>query len=130
MKASKLTFIPVGLCLDISPRHKHSSKGKDDFNMKYRNFYITYTVDNHVLRQNKDGRGVICKGWFYEVFADVAKTIKVDCFSAAVGYELPDDSEENAKLFIREFIDTQYKDYCRIAENMSEAAEQKQGGMV
>ena len=89
--------------------------------MKYRGMFVEITPECGIVREDLDGSTKVCPGYRYRVFSDTEMT---DEFCAAVGFELPDDSTENAELFAREYIDSELK---RIAQ---ESNEQENGGIT
>ena len=84
--------------------------------MKYRGFFIEITEAADLKREDKDGNTVVCSGSYYRIYSDENCENLVDDFCAAVGFELPDGSSENAKLFAKEMVDSEYKEYCRIRD--------------
>ena len=89
--------------------------------MKYRGMFVEISPESGIVREDLDGSTKVCSGYRYRVFSDAEMT---DEFCAAVGFELPDDSTENAELFAREYIDSELK---RIAQ---ESNEQENGGIT
>lgn len=45
--------------------------------------------------------------------------VEIDNFCGAVGYELPDDSEEAAEQFAREVVDMEIKEYQRYRNELT-----------
>lgn len=84
--------------------------------MKYRGFFIEITETTDLEREDKDGNTVVCSGSYYRVYSDENCKNLVDDFCAAIGFELPDGSSENAELFAKEMVDSEYKEYCRIRD--------------
>lgn len=84
--------------------------------MKYREFFIEITEAADLEREDKDGNTVVCSGSYYRIYSDEGCENLVDDFCAAVGFELPDGSSENAELFAKEMVDSEYKEYCRIRD--------------
>ena len=89
--------------------------------MKYRGMFVEITPENGIVREDLDGGTKVCPGYRYCVFSDTEMT---DEFCAAVGFELPDDSTENAELFAREYID------CELKKLAQENNEQENGGIT
>lgn len=89
--------------------------------MKYRGMFVEITTENGIVREDLDGGAEVCPGYRYRVFSDTEMT---DEFCAAVGFELPDDSTENAELFAREYID------CELKKLAQENNEQENGGIT
>jgi len=86
--------------------------------MKYRGFYVTSSIDNNIQRENKNEKVVICDGYFYQVFADEEMKLEIDNFIAAVGFELPNNSQAEADSFAREMIDCEFKEYQKTKEEL------------
>lgn len=84
--------------------------------MKYRGFFIEITEAADLEREDKDGNTVVCSGSYYRIYSDENCENLVDDFCAAIGFELPDGSSENAELFAKEMVDSEYKEYCRIRD--------------
>ena len=59
--------------------------------MLYHGFHIRITPC-YLKRTDDSGREVICKGYWFEVFADEKMTIPLDVFGGAVGFELVEES--------------------------------------
>ena len=89
--------------------------------MKYRGMIVEITPENGIAREDLDGGTKVCPGYRYRVFSDTEMT---DEFCAAVGFELPDDSTENAELFAREYID------CELKKLAQDNNEQENGGIT
>lgn len=84
--------------------------------MKYRGFFIEITEAADLEREDKNGNTVVCGGSYYQIYSDENRENLIDGFCAAVGFELPDDSSENAEMFAKEMVDGEYKEYCRIRD--------------
>ena len=84
--------------------------------MKYRGFFIEITEAADLEREDKDGNTVVCSGSYYRIYSDENCENLVDDFCAAIDFELPDGSSENAELFAKEMVDNEYKEYCRIRD--------------
>lgn len=88
--------------------------------MKYRGMFVEISPESGIVREDLDGSTKVCFGYRYRVFSESEMT---DEFCAAVGFELPDDSTENAELFAREYID------CELKKLAQENNEQEIGGI-
>lgn len=86
--------------------------------MKYKGFYVKITPDTDLHREDKDGDDIRCKGFTIEVFADESEKLEIDVFSAAVDFELLNNSIEEAEQFAREYIDFEEKEYCNIVDQI------------
>lgn len=97
--------------------------------MKYRGFFIEITEAADLEREDKDGNTVVCSGSYYRIYSDENCENLVDDFCAAVGFELPDGSSENAELFAKEMVDSEYKEYCRIRDEQDFYGISMRGGI-
>lgn len=87
--------------------------------MKYKGFFVKITPDKNLSREDKNGRIIACKGFTIEVFVDESEKVEIDVFSAAVDFELLKNSLEEVVQFIKDYIDSEEKEYLRlIEENM------------
>lgn len=77
--------------------------------MKYRGAIVDITKAYSIERMDKNGNSVLCDGYHFRIYADGNHDRPTDDFCAAVGFELPDGSIENAEMFAREYIDSEYK---------------------
>ena len=65
--------------------------------MKVGKYYVSACNDSGIERVDAQGDAVRCKGYYCQVYSDPAYKNQVDDFCLAVGYEIPDDSEEALK---------------------------------
>ena len=72
--------------------------------MKYTDLFVTPCYDKGIERVNNDGKTEICEGYFCEVYTDEELTNRIDYFCLAVGYEIPDMTEESLDKGIREYL--------------------------
>lgn len=84
--------------------------------MKYKGFHVKITPDSSLLREDKDGNDVRCEGFTIEVFADESEMLEIDIFSAAVDFELLENSLEEAEQFAKDYIDCEENEYRRIID--------------
>ncbi len=84
--------------------------------MIYKGFYVKITPDTDLHREDKDGNDIRCDGFTIEVFIDESEKIEIDVFSAAVDFELLNNSREEAKQFAKDYIDCEEKEYSRIID--------------
>ena len=84
--------------------------------MKYKGFYVKMTPCRELQREDKNGNVVICDGFNIEVFIDKSEETEIDIFSAAVGHEILDSTAEEAEQFVKDYIDSEEKEYKRLAE--------------
>ena len=88
--------------------------------MKYNGFYVKISPDTDLHREDKDGNDVRCNGFTVEVFADKSEKLEIDVFSAAVNFELLENSLEEAEQFAKDYIDCEEKEYCRMIDEYNE----------
>ena len=77
--------------------------------MKYKGFYIKISPDSNIRRVDKKGRDILCEGFLIQVFADETERIEIDNFSAAVGFEILENSLAEAKQLAKDYIDCEGK---------------------
>lgn len=88
--------------------------------MKYNGFYVKISPDTDLHREDKDGNDVRCNGFTVEVFADKSEKLEIDVFSAAVNFELLEDSISEAEQFAKDYIDCEEKEYRRMIDEFNE----------
>ena len=84
--------------------------------MRYKGFYIKISPDSNIRRVDKKGRDILCEGFLIQVFADETERIEIDNFSAAVGFEILEDSLAEAEQLAKDFIDCEGKEYCKVID--------------
>lgn len=77
--------------------------------MRYKGFYIKISPDSNIRRVDKKGRDILCEGFLIQVFADETERIEIDNFSAAVGFEILENSFEEAVQFAKDFVECEGK---------------------
>ena len=77
--------------------------------MRYKGFYIKISPDINISRVDKNGRDVLCEGFLIQVFADETERVEIDSFSAAVGFEILENSLAEAEQLVKDFIDCEGK---------------------
>lgn len=77
--------------------------------MRYKDFYVRITPDRSIQRVDKKGNEVFCDGFIIRIFADENKQIEIDNFTAAVGFEILEDSLAEAEQLAKDFIDCEGK---------------------
>lgn len=77
--------------------------------MRYKGFYIKISPDSNIRRVDKKGRDILCEGFLIQVFADETERIEIDNFSAAVGFEILENSLAEAEQLAKDFIDCEGK---------------------
>lgn len=79
--------------------------------MRYKDFYVRITPDNSIQRVDKKGNEVLCEGFLIQIFADKTERDEIDNFTAAVGFEILEDSLAEAKQLAKDLIDCEGKEY-------------------
>ena len=59
---------------------------------------------------------ILCEGFLIQVFADETERIEIDNFSAAVGFEILENSFAEAVQFAKDYIDCEEKEYCKVID--------------
>ena len=81
--------------------------------MRYKGFYIKISPDINIRRVDKKGRDILCEGFLIQVFADETERIEIDNFSAAVGFEILENSFAEAVQFAKDFVECEGKGYIK-----------------
>ena len=81
--------------------------------MKYKGLYIRIVPDNEIRRVDKKGRDVLCEGFMIQVFEDETEQVEIDNFSAAVGFEILENSLAEAEQFAKDYVDCEEKNARR-----------------
>lgn len=77
--------------------------------MRYKDFYVRITPDKYIPRVDKKGNKNLCEGFLIQVFADETERIEIDNFSAAVGFEILENSFAEAVQFSKDFVECEEK---------------------
>lgn len=77
--------------------------------MRYKGFYIKISPDSNIHRVDKKGRDILCEEFLIQVFADETERIEIDNFSAAVGFEILENSLGEAEQLAKDYIDCEGK---------------------
>lgn len=88
--------------------------------MRYKGFYVKISPDTDLHRADKDGNDVRCNGFTVEVFADKSEKLEIDVFSAAVDFEILENSLSEAEQFAKDYIDSEEKEYRRMINEFNE----------
>lgn len=84
--------------------------------MKYKGFFVKITPNINLSREHKNGKIIACEGFIIEVFSDESEKVAIDIFSAAVDFELLNNSLEEVEQFAKDYIDSEEKEYCRMLD--------------
>lgn len=77
--------------------------------MKYKGFYIWIVSDNEIKRVDKKGRDVLCEGFMIQIFEVETEQVEIDNISAAVGFEILENSLAEAEQFAKDYVDCEEK---------------------
>ena len=75
--------------------------------MNYKDFEIRLT-EAKIPRQDRQGRNIECDGFIVEIFTQDS-AVPVNVFNAAVGYELLENSIDEAEQLVKDYIDVEEK---------------------
>lgn len=84
--------------------------------MRYKDFYVRITPDKYIPRVDKKGRDILCEGFLIQVFADEKGQDEIDNFTAAVGFEILEDSLAEAEQLAKDFVECEGKEYLKIVK--------------
>lgn len=77
--------------------------------MRYKDFYVRITPDKYIPRVDKKGDKILCEGFLIRIFAYKNEQDEIDNFTAAVGFEILEDSLAEAEQLAKDFIDCEGK---------------------
>lgn len=77
--------------------------------MRYKGFYIKISPDSNIRRVDKKGNKILCEGFLIQIFADKNEQVEIDNFTAAVGFEILEDSLAEAVQFAKDFVECEGK---------------------
>lgn len=77
--------------------------------MRYKDFYVRITPDRYIPRVDKKGDKILCEGFLIQIFADKKEQDEIDNFTAAVGFEILENSLAEAEQLAKDFIDCEGK---------------------
>lgn len=84
--------------------------------MRYKDFYVRITPDRYIPRVDKKGNKILCEGFLIQIFADKNEQDEIDNFTAAVGFEILENSLAEAEQLVKDFVECEgkeyQKDYC------------------
>lgn len=78
--------------------------------MRYKDFYVRITPDKYIPRVDKKGDKILCEGFLIQIFAYKNEQDEIDNFSAAVGFEILENSFEEAVQFAKDFVECEGKE--------------------
>lgn len=77
--------------------------------MRYKDFYVRITPDKYIPRVDKKGDKILCEGFLIQIFADKKEQDGIDNFTAAVGFEILENSFAEAVQFAKDFVECEEK---------------------
>ncbi len=77
--------------------------------MRYKDFYVKITPDRYIPRVDKKGNKILCEGFLIQIFTDKNEQDEIDNFTAAVGFEILENSLAEAEQLAKDFIDCEGK---------------------
>ena len=77
--------------------------------MRYKDFYVRITPDKYIPRVDKKGNKILCEGFLIQIFADKTERDEIDNFTAAVGFEILENSFAEAVQFAKDFVECEEK---------------------
>ena len=77
--------------------------------MRYKDFYVRITPDKYIPRVDKKGDKILCEGFLIQIFAYKNEQDEIDNFTAAVGFEILEDSLAEAEQLAKDFINCEGK---------------------
>ena len=77
---------------------------------QYRDVFVKLTPEQ-IIRHDEKGHADVCDGFLIEIYEDDSCPVPLEIISAAVGYELSKNSEDEAAEFAREYIDEMIEIY-------------------
>lgn len=77
--------------------------------MRYKDFYVRITPDKYIPRVDKKGDKILCEGFLIQIFADKKEQGEIDNFTAAVGFEILENSFAEAVQFAKDFVECEGK---------------------
>lgn len=77
--------------------------------MRYKDFYVRITPDKYIPRVDKKGNIILCEGFLIQIFADKNEQVEIDNFTAAVGFEILENSFAEAVQFAKDYVECEEK---------------------
>ncbi len=71
--------------------------------MIYKGFDIIIILEK-ISRKNSEGQAVECDGFIIEIYGE-NKSVPLEVFNVAVGFELLENSQEEVEQLVRDYID-------------------------
>ena len=80
---------------------------------QYKEVYVKL-ISEQLIRHDDVTHADVCDGFLIEIFEDDRCPIPLEIISAAVGYELSGNSEEEAAAFAKDYLDDMAEVYRRL----------------
>lgn len=77
---------------------------------QYRDVFVRLTPEQ-IVRHDEKEHADVCDGFLIEIFEDDSCPVPLEIISVAVGYELSENSVEEAAAFAQEYIDEMIEIY-------------------
>ena len=77
---------------------------------QYRDVFVKLTPEQ-IIRHDEKVHADVCDGFLIEIYEDDHCQVPLEIISAAVRYELSENSEDEAAEFVREYIDDMIEIY-------------------
>lgn len=77
--------------------------------MRYKDFYVRITPDKYIPKVDKKGDKILCEGFLIQIFADKNEQVEIYNFSAAVGFEILENSFTEAVQLAKDFVECEEK---------------------
>ena len=84
--------------------------------MRYKDFYVRITPDKYIPRVDKKGDKILCEGFLIQIFAYKNEQDEIDNFSAAVGFEILENSFTEAVQLAKDFVECEGKEYLKVVK--------------
>ena len=77
-------------------------------------YYLNIKRDGHRNKTRwQEKQSVLGKGFLIQAFEDETKQVEIDNFSAAVGFEILEDSLVETEQFVKDYVDCEGKEYLK-----------------
>lgn len=82
---------------------------------QYRNVFVKISPEQ-IIRHDEKQHANICDGFLIEIFGDESGLVPMEIISAAVGYELSENSEDETEEFAKDYVDDMIEIYREMRE--------------
>lgn len=77
---------------------------------QYRNVFVKISPEQ-IIRHDEKQHANVCDGFLIEIFGDESCPVPLEIISAAVGYELSENSEDETAEFAKDYVDDMIEIY-------------------